>query len=76
MSNPVLTDAIDRLANGRDLSADEAARVLREVMEGNAEEAEIAGFLIGLPFTLSVDVAFLPLSGFLFLLFWDGYYLL
>ncbi len=48
MSNPVLTDAIDRLANGRDLSADEAARVLREVMEGNAAEAEIAGFLIGL----------------------------
>jgi anthranilate phosphoribosyltransferase len=48
VSNPVLTDAIDRLANGRDLSADEAARVLREVMEGNAAEAEIAGFLIGL----------------------------
>jgi anthranilate phosphoribosyltransferase len=48
VSNPVLTDAIDRLATGRDLSADEAARVLREVMEGNASEAEIAGFLIGL----------------------------
>jgi anthranilate phosphoribosyltransferase len=48
VSNPVLTDAIDRLANGQDLSADEAARVLREVMEGNAAEAEIAGFLIGL----------------------------
>jgi anthranilate phosphoribosyltransferase len=48
VSNPVLTDAIDRLAAGRDLSADEAARVLREVMEGNASEAEIAGFLIGL----------------------------
>jgi anthranilate phosphoribosyltransferase len=48
VSNPVLTDAIDRLAAGRDLSSDEAARVLREVMEGNASEAEIAGFLIGL----------------------------
>jgi anthranilate phosphoribosyltransferase len=48
VSNPVLTDAIDRLANGQDLSADEAARVLREIMEGNATEAEIAGFLIGL----------------------------
>ena len=46
--NPVLTDAIDRLAAGEDLSAEEAARVLREVMEGNASEAEIAGFLIGL----------------------------
>jgi anthranilate phosphoribosyltransferase len=48
VSNHVLTEAIDRLAAGRDLSADEAARVLREVMEGNASEAEIAGFLIGL----------------------------
>jgi anthranilate phosphoribosyltransferase len=48
VSNPVLTDAIDRLAAGVDLSSDEAARVLREVMEGNASEAEIAGFLIGL----------------------------
>jgi anthranilate phosphoribosyltransferase len=48
VSNPVLTDAIDRLSTGRDLSADEASRVLREVMEGNASEAEIAGFLIGL----------------------------
>jgi len=43
VSNPVLTDAIDRLAAGKDLSSDEAARVLREIMEGNASEAEIAG---------------------------------
>jgi anthranilate phosphoribosyltransferase len=48
MSNPVLTSAIDRLAGGEDLSADEAARVLREVMEGGASEAETAGFLIAL----------------------------
>jgi anthranilate phosphoribosyltransferase len=48
VSTPFLTDAIDRLAAGKDLSSDEAARVLREVMEGNASEAEIAGFLIGL----------------------------
>ncbi len=48
MSNPVLTDAIDRLAGGEDLAADEAARVLREVMEGNASEAETAGFLVAL----------------------------
>jgi anthranilate phosphoribosyltransferase len=48
MPNAVLTDAIDRLAAGRDLSADEAARVLHEVMAGNASEAETAGFLIGL----------------------------
>jgi anthranilate phosphoribosyltransferase len=48
VSNPVLTDAIDRVAGGQDLDADEAARVLREVMEGNASEAETAAFLIGL----------------------------
>jgi anthranilate phosphoribosyltransferase len=48
MPNAVLTDAIDRLAAGRDLSADEAARVLHEVMAGNASEAETAGFLIAL----------------------------
>jgi anthranilate phosphoribosyltransferase len=48
VSNPVLTDAIDRLAGGHDLPADEAARVLREVMEGNASESETAAFLIAL----------------------------
>jgi anthranilate phosphoribosyltransferase len=48
VSNPILTDAIDRLAAGKDLATDEAARVLREVMEGNASESEIAGFLIAL----------------------------
>jgi anthranilate phosphoribosyltransferase len=48
LSNPVLTDAIDRLAGGEDLTADEAARVLREIMEGNAEEAQTAAFLIAL----------------------------
>jgi anthranilate phosphoribosyltransferase len=48
MSNPVLTEAIDRVAAGEDLSAGEAARVLREVMEGGASEAETAGFLMAL----------------------------
>ncbi len=48
MSNPVLTDAIDLVAGGQDLDAEDAARVLREVMEGNASEAETAAFLIGL----------------------------
>ncbi|MEA2376606.1 MAG: anthranilate phosphoribosyltransferase [Thermoleophilaceae bacterium] len=48
MSNPVLTDAIDRLATGQDLTAGEAATVLREVMEGNASEAQTAAFLIAL----------------------------
>jgi anthranilate phosphoribosyltransferase len=48
LPNPVLTDAIDRLASGEDLSADDAARVLVEVMEGNASEAQSAAFLIAL----------------------------
>jgi anthranilate phosphoribosyltransferase len=48
VSNPILTKAIDRVAAGEDLSAGEAARVLREVMEGGASEAETAGFLMAL----------------------------
>jgi anthranilate phosphoribosyltransferase len=48
MPNPVLTEAIDRVAAGRDLSAGEAARVLREVMEGRVSEVQTAAFLIGL----------------------------
>ena len=48
MSNPVLTEAIDRLAAGRDLDAGEAAGVLREIMEGNSSEAETSAFLIAL----------------------------
>ena len=47
-NNTVLTHAIDRLADGEDLAADEASRVLREVMEGNASEAETAGLLVAL----------------------------
>ena len=48
MPNPVLTEAIDRLAQGEDLSSDEAARVLAEIMRGDASEAQAAGFLIAL----------------------------
>jgi anthranilate phosphoribosyltransferase len=48
MPNEVLTEAIDRLARREDLSADEAARVLREVMSGNVSEAQTAAFLIAL----------------------------
>ena len=46
--NNILTEAIDRLADGEDLSADAAARVLREVMEGSASEAQAAALLIAL----------------------------
>ena len=48
MPNPVLTEAIDRVAGGADLSADQASAVLREVMEGRASERQTAAFLIAL----------------------------
>ncbi|HVW19017.1 MAG TPA: anthranilate phosphoribosyltransferase [Solirubrobacteraceae bacterium] len=48
MPNPVLTEAIDALASGRDLSADQASEVLAEVMAGEATDVEIAALLIGL----------------------------
>src|SRR3954463_4150717 len=44
----VLTQAIDRLASGRDLSGEEAAAVLAEIMEGNASEVQTAAVLIAL----------------------------
>jgi anthranilate phosphoribosyltransferase len=46
--NPVLTHALDAVASGRDLPADEAAAVLDEIMHGRADQTEVAGFLIGL----------------------------
>jgi anthranilate phosphoribosyltransferase len=48
MPNPVLTDAIDRLAQRQDLSVDQAAAVLAEIMRGEATDVEIAGVLIAL----------------------------
>jgi anthranilate phosphoribosyltransferase len=46
--NPILTEAIDALASGRSLTQAHAARVLREIMAGDAGEVEIGGFLIAL----------------------------
>ena len=48
MKDDLLTRAIDRLASGEDLSADDAAAVLAEIMAGNALETQIAAFLIAL----------------------------
>jgi anthranilate phosphoribosyltransferase len=48
MPNPIVTEAIDGLASGRDLSADQAADVLAEIMHGDVSETQIAGFLIAL----------------------------
>ena len=48
MPNPVLTEAIDRLSSRRDLEPSEASRVLIEIIEGNASEAQAAAFLMAL----------------------------
>src|SRR3954471_16753415 len=48
MPNAVLTDAIDRVASGEDLPAEDAAAVLREIMQGEASEAQTAAVLIAL----------------------------
>jgi anthranilate phosphoribosyltransferase len=48
MPNAILTHAIDALASRRNLSADETAEVLAEIMHGEVSETQIAGFLIAL----------------------------
>jgi anthranilate phosphoribosyltransferase len=48
MPNAILTRAIDTLAQRRDLSAQEAAEVLAQIMHGEASEIQIAAFLIAL----------------------------
>src|SRR5271154_6333608 len=48
MPNAILTRAIDALASRRDLSADETAEVLNQIMNGEVSETQIAGFLIAL----------------------------
>jgi anthranilate phosphoribosyltransferase len=46
--DPTVTRALDRVASGRDLSADDAAAVLGQIMAGEVSQTQIAGFLIGL----------------------------
>src|SRR3984893_7741390 len=48
MPNAILTRAIDTLASRTDLSADQTAEVLGEIMRGEVSETQIAGFLIAL----------------------------
>src|ERR687891_2030133 len=48
MPNQVLTRAIDAVASGTDLSADQAQAVLAEIMAGDVGEAQTAAFLIAL----------------------------
>ena len=44
----LLTRSIDALASGQDLSSEQTAAVLDEIMRGNASEVQIAAFLIAL----------------------------
>jgi anthranilate phosphoribosyltransferase len=48
MPDPAVTRALDAIASGQSLSADQASDVLARIMSGEVEETEIAGFLIGL----------------------------
>jgi anthranilate phosphoribosyltransferase len=48
LPNPVLTSAIDRLAAREDLTTEQMAAVLAEIMDGNASEVETAAVLIAL----------------------------
>ena len=48
MPNPILTEAIERLACGESLGTEGAACVLREVMVGEASEVQAGAFLIAL----------------------------
>jgi anthranilate phosphoribosyltransferase len=44
----LITRSIDAIASGQDLSLEDTAAVLSEIMAGNATEIQIAGFLIAL----------------------------
>jgi anthranilate phosphoribosyltransferase len=48
MPNPVIGDAINAVCRGEELPEEDAARVLREVMEGRSSPEETAGLLIAL----------------------------
>ena len=43
-----MKEFVQKIAEGQNLSRDEASSAMRTIMEGNATEAQIAAFLIGL----------------------------
>src|SRR5437764_8214240 len=47
-SSELITQAIDTLASGADLTFEDTAAVLAEIMHGNASEIQIAAFLTAL----------------------------
>src|SRR2546421_1355089 len=48
MPNQIVTDAIDAVASGQNLSTEQSQEVLREIMGGEVDEAQTAAFLIAL----------------------------
>ncbi|GAC1491103.1 MAG: anthranilate phosphoribosyltransferase [Solirubrobacteraceae bacterium] len=48
MPDELITAALNRVASGEDLSAEDARAVLAQIMTGEVEEVQIAGFLIAL----------------------------
>jgi anthranilate phosphoribosyltransferase len=48
LPNPVITKAIDALMSRKDLTSEQTAEVLAEIMAGNASEIETAGVLVAL----------------------------
>jgi anthranilate phosphoribosyltransferase len=48
MPNSAVTEAIELVASGTDLTAEQAQLVLKEIMRGGVEDAQTAGFLIAL----------------------------
>jgi anthranilate phosphoribosyltransferase len=48
LPNPILTAALDALASRHDLTSEQTAAVLAEIMAGNASEVETSGILIAL----------------------------
>ena len=48
MPNEIITRAIDAACAGEHLSADHAATVLAEIMEGRSSDVQTAAFLIAL----------------------------
>jgi anthranilate phosphoribosyltransferase len=48
MPNQAVTEAIDLIASGENLTSDQASAVLEEIMSGSVEDAQTAAFLIAL----------------------------
>jgi anthranilate phosphoribosyltransferase len=48
MPNQAVTEAIDLVASGENLTSDQASEVLQEIMSGSVEDAQTAAFLIAL----------------------------